>query len=205
MQGNPLFALVIAGLAGLAVLRGQRRSRRRGILHVGETLRAIFVVGLIGSLVPLLLFGVTTHQFTYTPVDRAPQSAGEIEVGEPAERTFGVAITQSPFARTFIETDGMTVQKQTRDGAAATIDAQIPPPEGTNTVETTIQTRAYPATLPVGVQRSLHEINPIAALIVSTAAVFVPLYVLYWLLLDGRAPIRGARSRQVRQILEGEN
>jgi len=198
LQTNPALAAGVVGLVGVLALLGgrERRTRSRPVTSAGEVLGPVFAVGVFGALVLVLLVGGTTYGFEYTAVDREPAVADQLQVGEPAERTYEVTLFEPPLTRTFLEADGMTVVDRSSDGATTTLDVRVPPPTEPGTVETSVRTYAYPATLPAGVQADLHAVHPAAATVASVAAVFLPLYLAYLVLVDGTAPLRAPRWRR---------
>jgi len=197
LQTNPAVGAGVVGLLGLLVVVGgrERRTRTRSVTSAGEVLGPTFAVGVVGALALLLLVGGSTYQFAYTAVDGQPAGGDELAVGEPAERTYEVRLFEPPLTRTFVEAEGMTVTDRASDGATTTLDVRLPPPESPGAVETSVRTYAYPATLPADVQRTLHGTHPALATAASVGAVFVPLYLLYLLAVDGRAPLRPPRWR----------
>jgi signal peptidase len=59
-----------------------------------------------------------------------------------------------------------------------------------------VRTYHYPAVLPYGVVSVLHAFHPLAAALASIVTIVTPMYVIHWLLVDGRAPLEGrSRSR----------
>jgi signal peptidase len=197
LQTNPAVGLGVVGLLGALWLVGgrDRRTRTRSVTHVDEVLGPVFAVGVFGALALLVLVGGTTYAFQYTAVDGDPTAADELAVGDPAERTYEVRLFEPPLTRTFVEADGMAVTDRTSEGTTTTLTVRVPPPAEPGTVETAVRTYAYPATLPADLQRTLHETHPALATVASVGAVFLPLYLLYLLAVDGSAPLRPPRWR----------
>ena len=179
---------LLAGLVGLVALpEGRERVPDRDVLRISDIVLPLSL-GLAAACVLTLAVSVTTEHLTFvaTTVDGGTTLA----VGESAVRTVQVDIVGAPFTQTVIDANGVTVVDRTVSGSAATLDVRVPAQSNPGAYTASVSVHPYPAVIPRGVVLWLHAIHPLVASVVSTAFVFAPVWALYGLLIDGRAPLR---------------
>jgi len=201
--------LVIPGLGALAALIAAYRPfllaglvtfvafetlpENRGRVPDREMLRISDVVlplslGLAAACVLTLAVSVTTEHLTF--VATAVNDGATLTVGESAVRTVRVDVAGAPFTQTVIDANGVTVVDRTVSESAATLDVHVPAQSEPGPYTAAVSVHPYPAVIPRGVVLWLHNVHPLVASVGSTALVFAPVWALYGLLLDGRAPLR---------------
>jgi signal peptidase len=185
---RPLLLVGLVGLVTLAALPEHSAGvPNRELLRISDVVLPLSL-GLAAACVLTLVVSVTTEHLTFvaTTVDGGTTLA----VGESAVRTVQVDIVGAPFTQTVVDANGVTVVDRTVSGSAATLDVRVPAQSNPGAYTASVSVHPYPAVIPRGVVLWLHAIHPMVASVVSTAAVFTPVWAVYGLLLDGRAPLR---------------
>jgi len=218
--------LTVALLAGLVLYRLAESTRQRNrdtVLRSREVVLTTTVVAIVVGVALVSLAGTT--QTTVYQVTAA-ETPGEQTLTVGAERTESLTVrtAKTPLTHVVTDADGMTITNTTTvdepaaspgNGGRGAVDrlraqvleperqnmtASIPPQETTGPHRTSLQFAPYPATLPYGVVATLHGVHPLLAALSTILVIVVPLYALYWLLVDTRTPLRGTRSRRLRQL-----
>lgn len=217
--------LTLALLAGTVLynLAGSARSRERDtILRSREVILTVAVVAVFVGVALVSLAAV--HQTTvYQVTAEETTSAQTLTVGEPQTESVTVRLAKTPATYVVTDTDGMTItDAAVEDGASngtagnddstlgrlrtqllepqtRAVTTTIPAQSATGPYRTSLSVYPYPATLPRGVVTALHDVHPLLAALSTILVIVGPLYTLYWLLVDTMAPLRGTRSRRLRQ------
>lgn len=195
--------VVVTGVLGVRS-RGPVRNQARRVARFGDLVRPVFAVGVLGSLAVVLLLGSSTVMFQYVAVTTAPSGPAQVAVGQERNQSFAIQLTTVPIAAVFVEAEGMTVREQTFTDDTIRLNATVHARTAPGPFRTTVQTFAYPATLPNSVLASLHEWHPVAAAVASVGTLFGPLSLLYWFLFDDRVLVRPTTSRRLRRLLQGD-
>lgn len=167
--------------------------------------------------------GATHQTQVYTVTEQPTTDPTALTVGEPQTESITLQLTKSPFTHVITETDGMEITDTTAappDGGGSasqeaasrglpwqpfesskqTITTRIPPQDTTGPHATSVRVHPYPAILPSGTIEFLHGIHPFVAALVTVLCGTVPLYLVYWLLVDTTTPLRRGRSRLTRRF-----
>lgn len=192
--------LLVAGVGGTLVLgsllydAGDDRPART-LVRVSDVTHPLLLVALLAA-VGMLLTGAVTHDVTYVAVDGGGGGPNVLTVGEPATEERLVTAQSGPFSYRMIDATGMGVTAQERNASAISAELRIPPQADRGPHETSLAVYRYPAVLPEGTVRTLHATSPVLAASTTVGALFVPVFLAYALLFDGRAPLRLGRSRR---------
>jgi hypothetical protein len=95
------------------------------------------------------------------------------------------------------EADGAAVTAVDREPGSAQLTAELPARSAPGRFDVDVTAVPYPQTLPVATIETLHAVHPHVARIATIGAAFLPLWLLYWLLVDGRSVIRAPVSRRL--------
>lgn len=218
--------LTVALLAGLVLYRvaGSARQRDRdSVIRSREVILTTAVVAVVVG-VALVSFAGTAQTTVYQVTEAETPGGQTLTVGAERTESLVVRTAKTPLTHVVTDTDGMTITDTTTideptastgdgDGGAIArlrarvleperqnMTASIPPQETTGPHRTSLRVSPYPATLPYGVVTTLHGIHPLLAALSTILVIVAPLYVLYWLLVDTMAPLRGTRSRRLRRL-----
>lgn len=199
----------IAGVLGLLLLGSTLRNNRstrpsRSITRVRDVLLPLLVITFV-SAVGLQVIGATSQQLEYVAVLSDNPASSTVTVGETATRTVEASRSAIPGTTNVLSVDGATVVDQSRDATTIRATIRIHAPASTGPVTPNVVVNQYPAVFPVQVLQSLQEIHPIIASTVTTFFVMSPLYVLYWLAIDGNRPIRSTENRWTKQLAQKFN
>ena len=199
-----LIGLAVAAILVPELLDGVSSSRghpERGVLRADDVLRPLLVVSFVFCLV-LLIWGASTHPMVWVAVSGQAAGASAIPVGE--ETTHEVTVmTASPvpaLTENIVVAEGMTITEKTREGSTIGLTVALPAMAENGPYRTRVHVRPYPATLPLGVLRALHDVHWLVAAVGSILPVFVPVWLIYELVGDGQARLRGPRSRLIRRL-----
>jgi len=205
-------------------LAGSARNRDRdSVLRSREVILTTTVVAVIVSVSLVSL--AASHQTTvYQVTANETGSDQTLTVGEEQTELLTVRLAKTPVSYVVTDTEGMTVTNATvvddpGDGTAASdnstlgwlrmqvlepeqqnVTATIPAQEATGPHRTSLNVYPYPRTLARGVVTALHDVHPLVAALSTILVIVVPLYVLYWVLVDTMVPLRGTRSRRLRRF-----
>lgn len=195
-----LISLVAALVIGDVIReRWIQRMPETDVVRVHEVVRPLFVMAFVACFI-LILLGSSTYSLTYVATGGGNGGAATIQPGEPAIRNFEVDISRPPLTTAIVEVDGVTVLERVRDGPHADLTVKVPPQEEVGPYRAVVHVRAYPATLPTPILRSLTQIHWFVAIVGSMLPIFGPLGAVYLLMMDGRNPIRTSEVRFLRRI-----
>lgn len=189
--------LVAAGLLAVRTL-GQRNPR----LPDRSAVRVSSVVGPLAVLVVLLAVvsltvAPTTHAVTYTATESNSEAPTAVPVGEVSTVEIRMAVRSLPLTHTVFEADGAAVSAVDREAGSAQLSAELPARSEPGRFDVAVTAVPYPMTLPIATIEALHAIHPLVARIATIGAAFLPLWLLYWLFVDGRALIRPPVNRRL--------
>jgi len=85
------------------------------------------------------------------------------------------------------------VRPQLTRPSSITLKAEIPAQDQIGSHTTEVSVYRYPATLPTEVLAQLQSVHPSLAALGSVLMAVVPVYLVYWLLVDPLEPIRSSR------------
>lgn len=205
----------LLGLAVAVLVLGELWGARSGttpnrkVLTAREVVMPVLFGALVASVVVLLGSGQHTS-VAYAVTADGNAARGVLQAGETVTRSHVVRVARPPFTLAVIDTEGMTELgrsvHRTSDGllvrSEVTLRTRIRTPESPGRLRTAIHLHTYPLTLPPLLIRRLHAIHPAVASTGVVLPVFLPIWVGYWLFVDGDAPIRAPRSRLLRRVIE---
>ncbi len=214
--------LTVALLAGVVLynLAGSARNRDRdSVLRSQEVILTVTVVAAVVG-VALISFAATHQGSVYQVTAEDTTSPRTLTVGDPQTESVVVRLAKTPMTHIVTDSSGMTVTETTEvtepdSGADSSlgwlqqrvlerethnVTATIPAQESTGLHRTSLGVYPYPATLPRSVVTALHNVHPLLAALSTMLMLVVPLYGLYWLLVDTMVPLRGTRSRRPRRF-----
>lgn len=208
---------------------GRGQGGDQSVLRSREVVVPTLVVAIAASAF-LISTGAVHAELTYSVAETGSNNPRVLTVGESTTTTLNASIVTSPLTVMIADTDGISIDDggrasiSTRTGVAAlaaptrqpetdstlprwlvstsdmtlnaTIPAQAEP--GSHTAE--IGLYPYPATLPRSTLERLHSVHPWLAALGSVLVMFLPSYVLYWLLVDTTTPLRGSRRRWLTRL-----
>jgi signal peptidase len=206
-----LAAYVVFG-SGVGDRRRGRDRQPRSREIVVPVLAVAFLLGVV-----MVSSAAVTASETYTITETSEATLGGIPAGQASSEVVTIRTTQSPVTHTITDADGAVVANATvstagdwelsyegvlaplraaiAQPATTNVTAAIPPQGQTGTHTVTFRLHPYPAVLPEGVVRWLHEIHPLVAASVTVGLPLSLAGVLYWLLVDPTTPLRGPRYR----------
>ncbi|MFB6251617.1 MAG: signal peptidase I [Halobellus sp.] len=205
------------------------RDNKESALQSREIVIPTIIVAIFASVL-LISSGAVHTELTYTVTETGTENPQILAVGERATTALDANIVSSPLTQVLIDSEGIVITNATSVEPSATTDAasaarrdrqsgtlgSLRDPlitRSSTTLNATVPAQAelgshtarvslypYPATLPRGTLEQLQSIHPWLAALGSVLVVFLPVYILYWLLIDTTAPIRGPRSRWLRRL-----
>jgi signal peptidase len=209
----------------VGVFRGESdrpRDSKESALQSREIVIPTILVAIFVSVL-LISSGAVHTELTYSVTETGTDNPQVLAVGESTTTSLDANIVSTPLTQVLTDTEGIVITDTTiaepsaaadqgQSGAldslreplitrssttlSATVPAQAEP--GSHTAR--ISLYPYPATLPRGTLEQLQSIHPWLAALGSVLVIFLPVYTLYWLLIDTTAPIRGSRSRWLRRL-----
>jgi len=217
--------LVVGALGAYLLVGGARSERqrtRKNVLRSREVVLPVLVLVLVSGVL-FVSMGSVQQTELYAVTEQPASSPSALTVGEAETESISLRMTQSPFTYVVIEAEGMEIVRTSSDpnagvddqsrsdatgwlpwrsgeSSAQTIEARIPAQETAGPHATSIQVHPYPAVLPGSVITLLHGIHPLAAAATTVGTGVLPLYLVYWLLVDPTTPLRGSRNRLVRTL-----
>lgn len=218
--------LIVGSLGAYLLLSGSKTARnqeRERILRSREIVLPVTVLVIVAG-VAFISLGAVQQTQVYTVTEQPTTDPTALTIGEPQTESITLEMTKSSFTHVVTETEGMEItgtkaeppdsaDSSVSAGAAAgvlpwqsaessqqTVTTRIPPQETAGPHATSIRVHPYPAILPSGVIEYLHAINPLVAAFVTVLCGTLPLYLLYWLLIDTTTPLRRGRSRLIRRL-----
>lgn len=210
---------------------GAGRAGKQSVLNSRQVVVPTILMAIIASVL-LISMGAVHTELTYSVTETEVDGPQELAIGENRTVKLNADIATTPFTTMLIDSKGMTIVNKTRPNATAatnatalaartnqpgmfsklrekfiktsarTINADIPAQAEIGAHMTRISLYPYPATLPKGVLTQLHAVHPWIAALGSVLVVFIPGYLLYWLLIDTTTPIRGSRRRWLHRLGE---
>lgn len=189
--------LLAGGILGVAAV-----GRQNGRLPDRPAVRVSSVVGALAVLVVLfaavsLTMAPTTHTVTYTATASPAEAPAAIPVGEPSTVELAVDVRGSPLTHTTFEADNATVTAVERGPDGVVLTAELPARASPGRVEVGITAVPYPRTLPTATIEALHAVHPLVAQFATLGVAFLPLGLLYWLVVDGRSLLRPPTNRRL--------
>ncbi|MFB6130155.1 MAG: signal peptidase I [Salinigranum sp.] len=232
VRSHAIEAFGILACAALVARNGRRPGRRERSTLRPDDVMVPLVLGLLGGCLLLSVLSGSAHQVALAGHDQGPTAGGAVEgpagtvggaggvggtggVGRPdgvdgdggpggtsrdANRV-SIAVGGPPFADHVVTVDGARIERRALSGSR--IDLWIRPPAGVDRPRPTVRVHPYPATLPHGALRALYDVDPFLAAAGSLAPVFVPFWLAYRLVIDGKTPLRfeaGAVGRRLRRV-----
>jgi len=215
--------LVVGALAAYLLTgsaKSDRQRTRKNVLRSREVVLPVLVLVLVSGIL-FVSMGATQQTEVYTVTEQSTSVPSTLTVGESETESISLRMTQSPFTHVVIDTDGMEIVRTISDSStgvddqpqsegwlpwlssessAQTVETRIPAQESAGPHATSVRVNPYPAVLPGGVITLLHGIHPLVAATVTVGAGVLPLYLVYWLLLDPTTPLRGSRNRLMRTL-----
>jgi signal peptidase len=218
--------LMVGGLGAYLLLSGantDRKKQRGHILRSREIVLPITVLVIVAG-VAFISLGVVHQTQVYTVTEQPTTDPATLTIGEPQTESIRLQMTKSPFTHVVTETEGMEITDTTAlppdngggsaspeaasrglpwqsfESSQQTIATRIPPQETAGPHATSIRMHPYPAILPSGTIEFLHGIHPFVAALVTVLCGTLPLYLVYWLLVDTTTPLRRGRSRLARRL-----
>jgi signal peptidase len=189
--------LVAAGLLVMGVVgRPSGGLPDRAAVRVRSVFVPIAVMAVLVAVLSLTL-APTTHALTYTATDFDSPAPDAVPVGERSTDELRVAVHGSALTHTVFEADGATVTGVDREGGGALLTVDLPAREAPGSFDVGVTAVPYPRTLPVATIETLHAVHPVAARFATIGAAFLPLGLLYWLFVDGKALLRTPRNRRL--------
>ncbi|MFC7199759.1 signal peptidase I [Halospeciosus flavus] len=204
-RANLSAVLALAGgvLALLWAREGQTRPTR-DLTRVRDVAGPVFLVGFL-AVGGLLVYGGSSHDIPLVAVESAAGASGPrtVLVGTAEAVETQIELPQMPLTTRVVGSHGIDVTTMTRSATNLSIEGTIHPARTIGPVPAQITVNRYPAVLPHSVLVWLHNWHPIAAASATSGLIFGPLWVLYWVAIDGREPIRRSRSRLWTILTEG--
>jgi signal peptidase len=218
--------LIVGALGAYLLLSGMntdRKQQRGHVLRSREIVLPITILVIVAG-VAFVTFGAVQQTQVYTVTEQPATDPTALTVGEPRTESITLRMTRSPFTHVVTETDGMEITNtaavqpggsgdsasqeatarglpwQSSESSQQTITTRIPPQDTAGPHATIIRVHPYPAILPSGMIEFLHGIHPFVAALVTVLCGTLPLYLVYWLLVDTTTPLRRGRSRLVRRF-----
>lgn len=183
-------ALLIVGLLGVGAV-GQRTKRvpDRPVPRVSSVFLALAALFVITAALSLTM-APTTHTITYTATETGSEAPAAVPVGEQSTVELTVDVHGLPLTHTVFEADGATITSVENGAGGATLTAALPARAQPGRFDVAVTAVPYPQTLPGETIAALHGIHPVAARLATIAAAVLPLWLLYWLCVDGQSLLR---------------
>ncbi|WP_136716511.1 signal peptidase I [Halorientalis salina] len=213
---------LLAGYLLFGAANDARARNRDSVLRSRDIVLPVTVLAIVAGIAVVSLGAVHQTQ-VYSVTDEATTDSATLTVGEPRTESLTVSMTSTPLAHVVTDTDGMRIVESSPASATASGDGsttertgwlpwqpvtssrqnvtvEIPPQEQTGPHATSIHMYPYPAVLPADVIAGLHRVHPAVAAVTTVLASIVPLYLVYWLVIDPTTPLRGTRRRLTRTL-----
>jgi signal peptidase len=190
-------ALFIVGLLGIRAV-GQRNAELpdRSAPRVSSVFVPLVVLFVIAAALSLTI-APTTQSMTYTATESGSAAPAVVPVGEPSTVELRVAVRGLPLTHTVFEADGATVTSVESADGGAMLTATLPARAEPGSFDVAVTAVPYPQTLPAATIETLHAVHPLAARLATIGAAVLPLWLLYWLFVDGRSRLRTPANRRL--------
>lgn len=190
-------AVVAAGLLGVgAVGRQSSRLPSRPAVRVSSVIGPLAVLAVLLAVMSLTV-APTTHVVTYTATDADSEAPTVVPVGETSTVEVEIDVRRTPLTHVLFEADGATVTAVDRRAGGALLTAELPARAKPGSFGVGVTAVPYPRTLPISTIETLHAVHPFVARFATVGAVFLPLWLLYWLFVDGRSLLRAPVNRRL--------
>lgn len=172
---------------------------RRSVLTAGAILHPMFALAVVTCFL-LLFWGASVHAVTFVATAGQATAAHAVPVGEAVIKTVTVETYVPPLTTVIVDAHGMEVLERSVAGSTIDLTVRLPAKETIGPYDTRLTVNAYPATLPHGVLETLDAIHWTVAATASLTPIFLPIFAIYLLAADPRAPLRWPRSRWLRSL-----
>lgn len=191
-------SMLIAAFLLVARTVGQRSAGLpdRSAVRVSSVVGPLAVVVVLFAVVSLTV-APTTHSVTYTATESSSQAPTAVPVDEASTVEIRMDVHSLPLTHTVFEADGATVTAVDRKADGALLTTELPARSEPGRFDVDVAAVPYPRTLPVATIEALHGVHPFVARGATIGAAFLPLWLLYWLFVDGRSLIRAPANRRL--------
>lgn len=191
--------LLLAAVVVVMRLRFEQPHQRQ-VVRVRHVLGpAVLVLVAMGLGVTAL--GATEFELVYSVVEEVDQPGGEVPVNEASVQRLEVSVAAMPGTIYMVRGWGVTVESYQRRAGTLEVMVRLPAVQEPGTYRAMLRLTPYAATLPRGLLAVLYDHHPLSAMIASTGALVVPVYLLARLLVDGEKPVFRTRHRWLRRRL----
>lgn len=187
---SPLLAIVFLTLL---ILRQDSTQRgRQNIEEVGDVIRPLLLIAFVASIAFMQLGAASTTVAVLFTEDGGSQPTVE-EVGEEATIDATIESREPAFSHQIVSADGPVSAEEIRETEE----------RGSSDIRINVETRAtegvqqgkiivynYPAVLPSGIIETLHRIHPLVAAATVSAVMFIPVWLIYLLVIDPKELFR---------------
>lgn len=196
-----LLGLVLVALLGSSG-SGPSHDRDRPVTRDRQVFAAVLVVGLVAG-TAVVVDGSRSHGIDYVATETPSGGSDTVTAGSNRTETLRINRSASPLTRVVVVPRGLTVTDVTRNETAVTVGMRVSAPDRPGPFSAGVVLTRLPAVLPPGIARSLVAVHPAVAALVSVAVTLSPLC-LFFLVSDGKRPVRPSRRRWLRRIGGGE-
>lgn len=200
--------LILIGFAAIVLLgpelwqlaSGRERQPDRDIVRMSDVFRPLFMGMLVlGTL--LVYLGASSHELLWVASTQVT-AAHVVPVGEAVTRTVQVKTFTPPMTTLIVEAEGITVVDQAVKGSTIELETRIPAIDSTGPFRSHVHVYPYPATLPEGLIKQLHNVHSVLAILGTVFPVYLVIGIVYSFVADNRMPIRSPRNRQIRRLIQ---
>ena len=185
---------LLSGLLGLLVLvrigRASGSPRpARPVTNSGELIRLLFAVGILAGTALVFLTGSAITLPLAGTANGAPPDA--IVLDGDGSSTVNFTVTDVPFTQRMVSATGLTVVDQRMNSETLSLLIRADDRDGTATV----RFYHYPAVMPLWILKPVQAIHPLLAAVCTVSLTFLPVYLVWFTLFTGGAPIRSPKWR----------
>lgn len=190
-------ALFMVGLLGIRTV-GQRRAGLpdRSATRVSSVLVPLAVLFVVAAALSLTI-APTTQSMTYTATESGSAAPTTVPVGESSTVELVVDVRGLPLTHTVFEADRATVTSVERGPDGAMLTAELPARAAPGSFDVVVTAVPYPRTLPATTIEALHAVHPLVARLATIGVAVLPLWLLYWLFVDGQSFLRMPANRRL--------
>lgn len=187
--------IILTGLAGLltwSLTRGKTGAKTERFVTIGDVIRPLLVIAIFTTVTVMLLVSATTTINFYASNNLEDDSPLLVSLSEETTTTVPVSVTSSfEYTYRFATVDGATLEDLSvgESPEEALVTMTVPGYDRPGIVSATVQIYHYPRVLPRNVVGALHIIHPALAASAVAVVSFIPVYLLYRLLLDPQRPL----------------